>query len=196
MPIIKDKYEGKGSQTRSKFLTRKENKAMSAQAPSGLSEQQKREIAKNSYRANPENSAQISNISSNINPVGLNIVNNLIIDSTKTNILIPLVSILKGGSLNSLIINNFNGSSAAATMGVHWSYGDQSRLTPTISSGVVTASKGAELNCIFQGSVPYLAGVDLSQITNTAFKDVSKAIYFYITSSQAGPTITFSTSSV
>ena len=50
MPIIKDKYEAKGSQTRSKFLKRSENRAISDPVPSGLSTQQKQELAKEAYR--------------------------------------------------------------------------------------------------------------------------------------------------
>ena len=45
MPIIKDKYGAKGSQTRSKFLTRSKNKAISDSVPEGLSTQQKQELA-------------------------------------------------------------------------------------------------------------------------------------------------------
>jgi len=196
MAGIEDKYGGKGPQIRSRFMSRSKDKAIASPTPSGLSEQQKREIAKEEYRANPENKGQISNLSLSSTNIGLNIINNLIIDSAKTNTLISLVSLQKGDSLNSIIINNYNGSSAAATVGLHWSHGDQSRLTPSITSGVVTVTKGAELICLFSGSIPYLAGVDLSEMLKIPFTDVSKPIYFYIVSSIAGPTITYSTTSV
>ena len=62
--IIKDKYEAKGSQTRSKFLKRSENKAISDPVPSGLSTQQKQELAKEAYRISAENKGQVTNISS------------------------------------------------------------------------------------------------------------------------------------
>ena len=54
MPIIKDKYGARGSQTRSKFITRKQNPAIQQEAPTGLSTAQKEEINKQNYRATPE----------------------------------------------------------------------------------------------------------------------------------------------
>ena len=60
MPIIKDKYAGKGSQTRSRFLTRSKDRAVTESAPVGLTTEQKRELEKEAYRANPSNKTQVS----------------------------------------------------------------------------------------------------------------------------------------
>ena len=189
-----DKYRQKGSQTRSRFLSRSENRAIINAAPTGMSEQQKREVVKQAYRDNPENKGQISNLNVTTKNIGLNIIDNLTITSTSfVNTLVSLVSLQKGGSLNSLIIHNYNGGSAALTISVYWSYGDQTRLTPTISSGVVTASKGAPLTALFSASFPYLASIDLSEMVSAPFTDVSKEVYFYVVASNTGPTITFST---
>jgi len=62
MPIIKDKYGAKGSQTRSKFLTRTENKATTEPAPLGVSTEQKRELFKDTYRVNPKNKGQVTTV--------------------------------------------------------------------------------------------------------------------------------------
>tara|TARA_R100000234_G_C4978065_1_gene169422 strand:+ start:77 stop:667 length:591 start_codon:yes stop_codon:yes gene_type:complete len=191
-----DKYRQKGSQTRSRFLSRSKNRAITNAAPTGMSEQQKREITKEAYRANPENKGQISNLNVATKNIGLNILNNLTIASTSfVNTLVSLTSLQKGDSLKSLILHNYNGGSAALTMSVYWSYGDQTNLTPTISSGVVTASKGAVLTALFSASIPYLASVDLSEMLSAPFHDVSKDVYFYVVASNTGPTITYSTTS-
>ena len=46
MPIIKDKYGAKGSATRSKYQTRKKNKAIMEPAPVGVGTDQKKELFK------------------------------------------------------------------------------------------------------------------------------------------------------
>ena len=191
-----DKYRQKGSQTRSRFLSRTKNKAIINTAPTGMSEQQKREVVKEAYRANPENIGQISNLNVTTKNIGLNIIDNLTIANTSlVNTLVSLVSLQKGHSLKSLILHNYNGGSAAITMSVYWSYGDQTNLTPSISSGVVTSSKGAALTALFSASFPYLATVDLSEMVRAPFADVSKEVYFYVVASNTGPTITYSTTS-
>ena len=199
MPIIKDKYGGKGSQTRSKFLTRSKNRAISESVPVGISTEQKRELLKESYRSNPENKNQttlkatsISAISSSAAPQ----VKESVVDGfnfISANAVKSLFTLSKGDTLNNIAIHNYNGSSAASTIGVYWSSGDQTNISFTVSSGVITATTGAIATCLFSGEIPYLTSIDLGGILNTIFKNVNKDIYFYVVSSVVGPSVTYST---
>ena len=61
MPIIKDKYGGKGSQTRSKYLSRDKNKAFANPPILENTTEQKKEILKNNYREDAQNINEITN---------------------------------------------------------------------------------------------------------------------------------------
>jgi len=103
-----------------------------------------------------------------------------------------LLTLNKGETLNNIVIHNYNASSAAATIGVYWSSGDQSKIAFTVSSGVVTATTGANSTCIFSSSFPYLSAVDLRETVSTLYKKVNKDISFYVVSSIVGPSISYS----
>jgi len=199
MPIIKDKYGAKGSQTRSKYVTRTENRARMESAPVGLSTEQKREIEKQAYRRAPENKNQTSVAATSIDPIvaqtqpavsqGSSTVNSLNIGTTGVQ---SLFSLNVGDTLNNIVIHNYNNSSAPSNIGIYWSSGDQSNITFTESSGVITATSGGFSTCIFATSVPYLTSVSLEDSIQSMFKKVNKEIFFYATSQITGPSITFS----
>tara|TARA_R100001594_G_C3998954_1_gene254237 strand:+ start:397 stop:1020 length:624 start_codon:yes stop_codon:yes gene_type:complete len=207
MPIIKDKYKGKGSQTRSKFLTRSKDKAISESVPVGISTEQKRELLKESYRSAPENKNQttlkatvatttqagvVSQASSTEEQTKESNINSF--NFKETNTVKSLFTLNEGNTLNNMIIHNYNSGGAASTIGVHWSSGDQTNISFTVSSGVITATTGATSTCLFSGQIPYLASIDLGSILNTVFKNVNKDIYFYVVSSLVGPSVTYSIS--
>ena len=60
MPLIKDKYRSRGSDIRSKFVVRTENRAIENPTPIGMSTEQIQEIETKKYRENPANASQIS----------------------------------------------------------------------------------------------------------------------------------------
>jgi len=194
MPIIKDKYEGKGSKTRSKFLTRSKNKAISEPVPTGITTQQKQELFKESYRASSKNRSQTSiktSVEGSFQERESNINNFIVISANSVK---SLFTLNKGDTLNNMLIHNFNGLSSSSTIGVYWSYGDQSNISFTVSNGVITATTGATATCLVSLPMPYLSSVDLGDVLSSLFKNVNKNIYFYVVSQVAGPSITYSMS--
>jgi hypothetical protein len=196
MPIIKDKYKSKGSQTRSKFLTRSKNKAISEPVPTGVTTEQKRELLKESYRADSENRNQTNIRTTSItedsgikqsNVTGFNFIT---ADSVKS-----LFTLNEGETLNNIVIHNYNESSASSAIGVYWSSGDQTNISFAVSSGIILRTIGATSVCLFSGRVPFLTSIDLGDVVNSLFKNVNKNIYFYVVSSLAGPSVTFSKTS-
>ena len=184
MPIIKDKY-GKGSQTRSKYLTRDINKAITTNAPTGLTTAQKNEISKEAYRSLPENITE-GYLSPSYNRV--NIFQPTVVDTVQEAFILQ-----PGNSLNSLIISNVNGTAANQKIGLYVGYVNQSTFNFTLSSGVLI-SKGNEdgqLSAVFVQSIPYGVTIDLTDTVSGLFKNVNKILYFYTTVQNLGATITY-----
>ena len=116
MPIIKDKYGSKGSQTRSKYLTRDKNRAFTNPPILENTTEQKKEILKNNYREDAQNINEITNTTRAITS------QNILPTSDATQVLRSVASfkitrhdealrfftLRRGGSLHSLILNNFN----------------------------------------------------------------------------------------
>ena len=193
MPIIKDKYGAKGAQTRPKYVSRKENRAIMEQAPVGLSEQQKREVEKNTYRADSANRNEVSQraVATTPSVTGASTiqtssgVNSVIISSANTALNLCFLS--QGSTLNNILIQNVStADSASKNVSIHWSSGSQDNIAFSVTSGIITATTGGSSTCLFAGAIPYLAAVDLSHVVNTLFNKVGKDITLYIASSGTG----------
>tara|TARA_R110002051_G_scaffold102107_2_gene173237 strand:+ start:7502 stop:8119 length:618 start_codon:yes stop_codon:yes gene_type:complete len=204
MPIIKDKYGARGSQTRSKFITRKENSAIQDQAPVGLSTAQKEEINKQNYRASAEGqkTSSISPPTSQISDsVGAAVQKNFKINYTSLssiNTVTELFKLIKGDSLQDIVIHNYHSSGVTTSnniISIYWSAGDQSNGTFTVSGGFVTAFTGINMVRLFGAQFPHLATISLKDALSNTFQNVSKDIYFYGVVSIAGPDITYAKTS-
>ena len=203
MPIIKDKYGARGSQTRSKFITRKQNPAIQQEAPTGLSTAQKEEINKQNYRATPEGqkTSSISPILSPTSPISQILQNNFKINYSSfssVNTVQELFKLNKGDSLQDIVIHNYHSSEATTsinTISIYWSAGNQLNGSFTVSGGLITAFTGINMVRLFGSSFPHLATVSLRDALANTFQNVSKDIYFYGVVLYAGPDITYSTTS-
>tara|TARA_R100000458_G_scaffold59744_1_gene71510 strand:+ start:691 stop:1311 length:621 start_codon:yes stop_codon:yes gene_type:complete len=205
MPIIKDKYRAKGSQTRSRFLTQAKNRAVIQPTPSGVSTEQKRELFKDTYRVDPKNKGQVTTVGGPNTSVSSGGVTSAPIEEPVSNInnlnfgtansAELLLTLNEGDTLNNIVIHNYNGSSASSNISLYWSSGNQENISFTISSGIVTATSGAPSTCLFSNSFPYLSSIDLSDTVSSIFKNVNKTIYIYAVSSVTGPSITYSMTS-
>ena len=200
MPIIKDKYGARGSQTRSKFITRKQNPAIQQEAPTGLSTAQKEEINKQNYRATPEGQ-KTSSVSPISSPTSQILQNNFKINYSSfssVNTVQELFKLNKGDSLQDIVIHNYHSSEATTsinTISIYWSAGNQLNGSFTVSGGLITAFTGINMVRLFGSSFPHLATVSLRDALANTFQNVSKDIYFYGVVLYAGPDITYSTTS-
>jgi len=189
MPIIKDKYESKGSQTRSKYLTRKKNKAITEAAPTGLSTQQKQELAKENYRSSNQSRGQSATV------ISTNIENQTILSRfniTTANNADLIFTLNTNSSLKNIIIHNYNTGSLSSTINLYWTTSVQDNAVFTVSNGIITNSNPITLTSLFGDSFPHSATISLRDMVEKTFENVSKEIYFYCTSSVAGPSITIS----
>jgi hypothetical protein len=184
MPIIKDKYGAKGSKIRSKFQTRKINKAIInpvLTSETGIETQQSQESFNKQYRESIISKEAASNLSS---IGGYNF--------TSANTANLIFTLSPGESLNDVIIHNYNASAADNNIQICWSVGDQKDASFTISSGIVTAVAGISITRLFASEFPYLGTVTIGHVVRNIFTNVNKKIYFYGVSAVAGPSITFS----
>ena len=198
MPIIKDKYAGKGSQTRSRFLTRSKDRAVTESAPVGLTTEQKRELEKESYRANPSNKTQVStttptSISQGITTPPEEKIGNITgYNFVEANKAILLFTLNIGDTLNNIYITNANVDAAASVVSLNWSSGDQTNIDFEVASGRINATSGAISTSLFSANMPYGASANLGEVLRTIFKNVQKDIYFYVATQTVGVSITYS----
>ena len=188
MPIIKDKY-GKGSQDRSKFLTRTINKAISNPVPTGISSQQKKELEKESYRfANVNiNETALGHSTQNLSQIkGFNF--------TAVNTVYQILALSPGDKIKNIVINN-NSGTTAGVVSLYWSNSDQQSAAFTVSTGVITAFTGITLYSLFSESFTTYSTVSLGDAVSHVFEGLNRTIYLYAVSSTDDPSLTISYSS-
>jgi len=192
MPIIKDKYGAKGAQTRSKFLTRKINRAIiepvATQTPitaTGSTTQQTQEAVTKNYRSK-EISKDTSSKRSTIGHY------NFISADTAVEIL----KLNKGQSLLDLVIHNYNSISSRGFISIYWSPTppDPNNTFTFLLEGfasIIASTSELELVRLIAIDFPYLGTTSIKDIVSTNFNNVSKDIYFYAVSQNIGPSITY-----
>ena len=196
MPIIKDKYGAKGSQTRSKFVTRTQNPATKQDIPTGLSTEQKEEINKQNYRASAagQKTSSITPISQTLDAVGAVVKDNFKINYksiSAANTVTQLFKLSEGDSLQDIVIHNYSTSALDNTISIYWSAGEQVFGGFTVSGGLITAFSGINMVRLFGSGFPHLATISLRDALVNTFQNVSKDIYFYGVALYAGPDITY-----
>jgi len=172
MPLIKDKY--KGTRSRSKFLTRKENKAI-------VEESYVIKTKSLPITETPKASASALAVSSKSKAISA--VTIPTVDSAK------LISTLVSGEiLHDIIISHYS-ASGNSIVGVYWSVSPPEDLTFTISSGIITAVTGGQAHRLLSESFPSNSSLSLSDSLNS-FNNISKNIYIYAVCSVLGPELT------
>ena len=172
MPLIKDKY--KGARTRSKFLTRKENKAI-------VEESYVIKTKSQPITETPKASASVLAVSSkskSISAVTMSTVNSAKLIST----------LVSGEILHDIIISHYS-ASGTSIVGVYWSVSPPEDLTFTISSGIITAVTGGQAHRLLSESFPSNSSLSLSDSFNS-FNNISKDIYIYAVCSVLVPELT------
>ena len=188
MPILKDKY-GKGSQERSKFLTRSINKAVSAPVPSGINALQKRELQKDSYRSTAANKNEtvIGRTAENTSQIkGFNF--------TAANTVYQILALSPGDKIKNIVINN-NSASASTIVSLYWSTSSKQDGTFAVSSGVISRATNITVYSLFSDIFPTQGTVSLGDTVGHIFEGLNKTIYLYAVASTTDPSITIGTSS-
>jgi len=201
MPYIKDKYKGKGDSIRSKYIIRKENRAIQERAPEGISNQQRDQIFAENFRSVSSESASIQttqssvqqpNVTTQQRPTTLLKSNLKGFEITAANTILRICVLAKGDTLKNIIIHNKN--SLSCTINIYWSPGDQSLATFNISSGAVTSFAGISLTNLFGDSFTSNATISLKDLIDATYENVGSDIVFYAVASAVGPNLTVSTS--
>jgi hypothetical protein len=182
MPIIKDKYKGKGSDIRSKFVTRENNRALINPVPVGLSTEQIKEIETKQYRDNPANASQVTTLTqSNKDSVVYSFLGSSNVNTLNTAKLI--ITLKSGSNLNDIVINNT--SSVANVVSLAWSSGSQENASIVASSGLITSSNN-NATTFFSATFPGEGSLSLSHVVNNIFRNVNKDVYIYAVTSVSG----------
>jgi hypothetical protein len=172
MPLIKDKY--KGARTRSKFITRKENKAIIEE--SYVTKTESKPIAET-----PKASASVSAVSPNLGKII-----GVIIPTVNS---VKLIStLISGETLKDIIITHYH-ATESTRIGLYWSSSPPEDLTFTVSDGVITTTTGGKVYRLLLELFPPNASLSLSDSIHT-FSNISKDIYIYAVSSVIGPELT------
>ena len=195
MPIIKDKYGAKGTSPRSKFVTRKFNKAIeSTPVPvDALNTSQKQADVTNLIRVSSGTSSSPSAVTSVVAPTAaaakISMISGLSFGTV--NEVENIFTLKKGESIMDIIISHYHSSSTTSVFGLYWSSSPEKDLTFTISSGVITAVTGGNIFRLVTESLP--TGTTLSLASSgmfNTFNNMSTDIYFYSLCSVLGPELT------
>ena len=196
MPIIKDKYGAKGTSPRSKFVTRKFNKAIeSAPVPvDALNTSQKQADVTNLIRVSSGTSSSPSAVTSVTVPTATAAAKTSTISGASfgtVNEVENIFTLKKGESIMDIIISHYHSSSTTSVFGLYWSSSPENELTFTVSSGVITAVTGGTIFRLVTESLP--TGTTLSLASSgmfNTFNNISTDIYFYSLCSVLGPELT------
>tara|TARA_R100001015_G_C4560247_1_gene120234 strand:+ start:33 stop:614 length:582 start_codon:yes stop_codon:yes gene_type:complete len=189
MPIIKDKYKSKGDNIRSAYVNRKENRSIQESAPTGLTNQQRDQLAADDFRKRSKESSRTGATTEAPlidNVVTSKVAGYVINEASKVQ---KLFTLQNGSTLNNVIIQNVHTSSA--NISLYWSHGDQSNATFAVSSDSATA-QNVTIHKLFMESFTANATISLADLVNTTFRNVTSEVHFYALSSVAKVDITVS----
>lgn len=196
MPIIKDKYGAKGTSPRSKFVTRKFNKAIESEPvpADALSTSQKQADVTNLLRISSGTSSAPAAVTAVVSPTSEPAVKTSIISGVSFKVVNSVENIFtlnKEESIMDIIISHYHSGSTASVVGLYWSTTPNAELTFTVSSGVITATSGGTVYRLLTESLPTGSTLSLasSGMFNT-FNNMSTDIYFYSLCSVLGPELT------
>ena len=189
MPIIKDKYGAKGESLRSKFVTRKKNKAVYTDTinDSLLNTEQRKALQVESIRTSESKEHALSVLDTSQRPAIVTGVKLSTADKVE-----KILTLSKGESLKEIIIAHYHGSGTSAVVSIYWSTSNiqDLRFTTVTTGRIFSVDGGVIFNLL---SDKFTDNSQLSFAENfsiSSFSNVSKDIYFYGVTSVRGPEIT------
>ena len=192
MPIIKDKYAAKGSQTRSKFVTRKFRKAVKTETMPVQTEttEQKQALVAQEVRLPGStilSAATGTTAAEAVAKVSTITGNQLSVINTVENVF----TLQKGYKLEDIIISHNHATADVSVVSLHWSKTPFVDLEFTVSSGIITATTGGSTYRLLSDTFTSNSTLSIadSGLFNS-FKQFNNDIYFYAVCSVLGPEIT------
>ena len=146
MPLIKDKYGAKGTKARSKYLTRKDNRAIVAESYITKTE------TSASAQVTEEQAATKDQALLKISGIKLPTINKVTLVAT----------IQSGETLLDIIISHYN-ASGNSTVSLYWSASPPEDLTFTAASGLITAVTGGTAYRLLSESFPAHSTLSLAK---------------------------------
>ena len=187
MPLIKDKYRAKGANTRSKYITRKKNKAIVTDSITSTIQTTEQKQSLSSEKTRFETPGSTTYGTSQTDAIQSTILGTKLSTANSVN---NIFNLNKGESLKDIIISHYLGDTSSV-ISLHWSLYPISNLTFTVSTGIITAATGGTVYRLFTDTFTSSSTLSLnSDNMFNSFVNVSKNVYFYAVCSVVGPEIT------
>ena len=187
MPIIKDKYGAKGSQSRSKYVTRGGGESLSlpqdnlnTQQLQAIKTKQIRELEQPTILSKIDSVPVIDN-KKEMTGVTLNTVNKLQ----------EITIISTGEYLSNILVGGIVSGSSTTIISLYWSYYSLDSITVSVTEGFINETKGSAITRIFSYNLNSNATINLSGDSELKdFGNFSKDVYIYALTNLAGQDFT------
>tara|TARA_R110002153_G_scaffold89394_1_gene218891 strand:+ start:1135 stop:1716 length:582 start_codon:yes stop_codon:yes gene_type:complete len=192
MPIIQDKYGAKGSQSRSKYVTRSGGQSLlltqdnlNTEQLQSIKTKQIRELEQPTVLSKID-SVHVSDNKKEMIGVTLNTINSLQ----------EIVVVSKGEYLSNILVGGIVGG-ANTVISLYWSYYSLDSISTAISNGIITTSKGSSITRIFSYNLNSNATINLSGDNELKdFGNFNKDVYIYALTNSEGQDFTIIKKSV
>ena len=187
MPIIKDKYGAKGSQSRSKYVTRSTIEPL--------------DILQNNLSTQQFQAEQTIKIRELQNPSVISEIKTTpLYDSGKEmigvtlntiNTLQEVTIINKGEYLSNILVGGIVSGGTNTIISLYWSYYSLDSIVASISDGIIDGTKGSAITRVFSYNLNSNATISLSGDDELKdFGNFSKDVYIYALTNLAGQDFT------
>tara|TARA_R100000808_G_scaffold4430_1_gene14605 strand:- start:920 stop:1510 length:591 start_codon:yes stop_codon:yes gene_type:complete len=192
MPIIKDKYGAKGENTRSKYVTRKNNTVIDSPS-SGMSTFQKKELEADNIRSAGAQQSLYGSQSNIITSEKIGLISGFRMGSVSglVNTLENVITLNVGESLKSINISHHHGSGTSTVFSLYWSAFPLQEIAYTTGTGFLSSITRGTLYRIMSDTLVSSSTLTLNDnnVLN-GFNNINKTIYIYAISSVRGTELT------
>jgi len=192
MPIIKDKYGAKGENTRSKYVTRKNNKVIDSPVSSSMSTFQKKELEADNIRSAGTQQSLYGADQSNVEiSERIGLISGFKMASSTANILENVLILNNGESLKNISISHYSSGGSSAVFSLYWSTYSLQEITYSAGEGVVSEIKRGTLYRLMTDTLVSSSTLTLNNNNVLGgFDNINKTIYIYAISSVRGTELT------
>ena len=192
MPIIKDKYGAKGENTRSKYVTRKNNTVIDS-STSVMSTFQKKELEADNIRSSGTQQSLYGAQSSVEISEKIGLISGFRMGSSSglVNTLENVITLNTGESLKTINISHHHPSNTSTIFSLYWSPFPLQEIVHTAGTGVLSTVTRGTLYRIMSDTLVSSSTLTLNNnnVLN-GFNNINKTIYIYAISSVRGTELT------